>query len=37
VGLSEVWVAPGVVEVAFIGLGEGAGGVAGVTAAMNSH
>jgi hypothetical protein len=25
-GLSEVWGAPGVVGVAFIGLGEGAGG-----------
>jgi hypothetical protein len=34
-----VWGAPGVVGVAFIGPGEGAGGggVAGVTAVMNSH
>jgi hypothetical protein len=37
-GLGEVWRAPGVVGVAFIGPWEGAGGgVAGVTAAMNSH
>jgi hypothetical protein len=36
-GLGEVWGAPRVVGVAFIGPGEGAGGVAGVTAVMNSH
>jgi hypothetical protein len=36
-GLGEVWGAPGVVGVAFIGPGEGVGGVAGVTVAMNSH
>jgi hypothetical protein len=36
-GLGEVWGAPGVVGVAFIGLGEGAEGVAGVTVAMSSH
>jgi hypothetical protein len=36
-GLGEVCGAPGVVGVAFIGPGEGAGGVAGVTPAMNSH
>jgi hypothetical protein len=36
-GLGEVWGAPGVVRVAFIGPGEGAGGVAGLTAVMNSH
>jgi hypothetical protein len=30
-----VWGAPGVVGVAFIGPGEGAGGVAGVMAAVN--
>jgi hypothetical protein len=36
-GLSEVWGALGVVGVAFIGPREGTGGVAGVTAAMNSH
>jgi hypothetical protein len=36
-GLGEVCGAPGVVGVAFIGPGEGAGGVAGVTAVMNSH
>jgi hypothetical protein len=33
----EVWSAPGVLEVAFIGPREGAGGVAGVTAAMNGY
>jgi hypothetical protein len=31
-GRGEVWGAPGVIGVAFIGLGEGAGGVAGVMA-----
>jgi hypothetical protein len=36
-GLGEVWSAPGVVGVAFIGPGEGTGGVAGVTATMNGH
>jgi hypothetical protein len=36
-GPGEVWGAPGVVGVAFIRPGEGAGGVAGVTAVMNSH
>jgi hypothetical protein len=36
-GLGEVCGASGVVGVAFIGPGEGAGGVAGVTAVMNSH
>jgi hypothetical protein len=36
-GLGEVWGALGVVGVAFIGPGEGVGGVAGVTAVMNSH
>jgi hypothetical protein len=36
-GLGEVWSALGVVGVAFIGTGEGAGGVAGVMAVMNSH
>jgi hypothetical protein len=36
-GLGEVWGTPGVVGVAFIGPGEGAGRVAGVTAVMNSH
>jgi hypothetical protein len=35
--LGEVRSAPGVVGMAFIGPGEGVGGVAGVTAAMNSH
>jgi hypothetical protein len=35
--LGEVWGASGIVGVAFIGPGEGAGGVAGVTAVMNSH
>jgi hypothetical protein len=33
----EVWSAPGVLWVAFIGPGVGAGGVAGVTAAMNGY
>jgi hypothetical protein len=32
-----VWSAPGVLGVAFIGLGEGTGGVAGVTAVMNGY
>jgi hypothetical protein len=36
-GLGDMWGASGVVGVAFIGPGEGAGGVAGVTAVMNSH
>jgi hypothetical protein len=36
-GLGELWGAPGVVGVAFIGPGEGTGGVVGVTAAMNNH
>jgi hypothetical protein len=36
-GLGEVWGAPGVIGVAFIGPGEGAEGVAEVTAAMNSR
>jgi hypothetical protein len=36
-GLGEVWGALGVIGVAFIGPGEGTGGVARVTAAMNSH
>jgi hypothetical protein len=36
-GLGEVWGAPGVIGVAFIRPGEGAEGVAGVTAVMNSH
>jgi hypothetical protein len=36
-GFSEVWSAPGVIGVAFIGSGEGAGGVAGVMVAMNVH
>jgi hypothetical protein len=36
-GLGEVWSILGVIGVAFIGPGEGAGGVAEVTAAMNSH
>jgi hypothetical protein len=36
-GLGEVWGAPRVIGVAFIGPREGTGGVAGVTAAMNSH
>jgi hypothetical protein len=33
----EVWSAPGVLEVAFIGPGEGAGGVARVTAVRNGY
>jgi hypothetical protein len=33
----EVWSAPGVLGVAFIGPGEGTGGVAGVTVAMNGY
>jgi hypothetical protein len=33
----EVWSALGVLGVAFIGLREGAGGVAGVTVAMNGY
>jgi hypothetical protein len=36
-GLGEVWGALGVIGVAFIGSGEGTVGVAGVTAATNSH
>jgi hypothetical protein len=36
-GLGEVWGAPGVIGVAFIGPREGTVGVARVTAAMNSH
>jgi hypothetical protein len=32
-----VWSAPGVLGVAFIGPGEGAGGVAGVTAVMSGY
>jgi hypothetical protein len=32
-----VWSALGVLRVAFIGPGEGAGGVAGVTAVMNGY
>jgi hypothetical protein len=36
-GRGEVRGAPGVVGEAFIGPVEGAGGVAGVTAVMNSH
>jgi hypothetical protein len=36
-GLDEVWGAPGVIGVAFIGPGEGTGGVAGVTVVMSSH
>jgi hypothetical protein len=34
-GRGEVWGAPRVIRVAFIGPGEGAGGVAGVTATVN--
>jgi hypothetical protein len=33
----EAWSAPRVLGVAFIGPGEGAGGVAGVTAVMNGY
>jgi hypothetical protein len=33
----EVWSAPGVLGVAFIGPGEGARGVVGVTAVMNGY
>jgi hypothetical protein len=33
----EVWSAPGVLEVAFIGPRVGAGGVAGLTVAMNGY
>jgi hypothetical protein len=36
-GLGEVWDARGVIGVAFIGPEEGAGGLAGVMAVMNSH
>jgi hypothetical protein len=36
-GHGEVWSAPGVLGVAFIGPGEGAGGVAGVTAVMSGY
>jgi hypothetical protein len=34
-GRGEVWGATGFIGVAFIGPGEGTGGVAGVTAAVN--
>jgi hypothetical protein len=33
----EVWSAPGLLGVAFMGPGEVTGGVAGVTAAMNGY